>query len=124
MSITFNSNIEDDILIITASGKDDNVDQVVEYGQSIIRLGIESGKSKILCDERNLEDAIGTFDIFEAATIIAEEAPRVARIAIVCSPEFFEDGRFWETVAVNRGLHVRMYIDINLAKTWLIEGTD
>ncbi len=124
MSINFNSKIEDEILIITAAGKDDTVDQVVAYGQSIIQLGIESGTSKVLCDERNLEYAIGTFDIFEAATIIAEQAPRVARIAIVCRPQFLDDGNFWETVAVNRGLHVRMYTDINLAKSWLNEGGD
>lgn len=121
MSITYLSEVKDDILIITANGKDEHAEMVIEYGRSVIQLVIESGVRRVLCDERNIEYNLGIIDTFEAARQVAEHAPKVGRIAIVCRPEFMKTGKFWETVAVNRGLHVRMYTDIELARAWLDE---
>lgn len=122
MSITYESEIKESLLIITASGRDENVQQVIDYGLSIIHLAIENEATHILCDERNLEYALGTFDTYDAAKQIAMYVPRVARVAIVCRPEFLSDGKFWETVAVNRGLQVRIDTDIARCKAWLCEG--
>jgi len=119
MSITYQSKVEDGILIITTTGRDDNVNQVIEYGRSITQLAVNSGVIRILCDERNLEYAIGTLDIFVAAKKIAEEVPKLAYIAIVCQPRFLKDGKFWETVAVNRGLRVHIGTDIRRAEDWI-----
>jgi hypothetical protein len=49
-------------------------------------------------------------------------APKVARIAIVCKPKHIEAGDFWETVAVNRGLQVHLFTDIDDAHSWLINN--
>jgi len=43
---------------------------------------------------------------------------------MVCRPECFTDGRFWETAALNRGLLVRFDTDSDRAKSWLIAATD
>lgn len=118
MSIQFQSEMKDGILVVTASGRDDNVQQVIDYGHSVERVAIESGARCVLCDERNLQYAIDTFD---AARQIAASAPKAARIAIVCRPECLEDGKFWETVAVNRGMQVRMDTDFVRAEAWLRE---
>ena len=121
MAITFQSEIADGLLLITTSGRDENLQQVIDYGCAIIDLAVESGVTLILCDERNLEYALDTFDTFQSAQKIAELAPRLARIAIVCGPQFFKDGKFWETVAVNRALQVRVDTDIERAKAWLVK---
>lgn len=122
MSITFNAEIRAGVLYVTASGRDRNVLEVIEYGQAIIGLAAESGVRYVLCDERKLKYEIKTFDIFEAAKEIVRYAPRASRVAIVCAPEHFKEGKFWETVAVNRGLQVRMDVEIERAKAWLLEG--
>jgi hypothetical protein len=122
MAITFQSEIADGLLLITASGRDENLQQVIDYGSAVINLALETNASFILCDERNLEYALDTFDSFESAQQIAELAPKVIRIAIVCGPKFLEDGKFWETVAVNRALQVRVDTDIDRAKAWLFKS--
>lgn len=119
MTITYQAESSDGLLLVTASGQDDNPEQVIAYGRAVIDLAIRHGAERILCDERQLEYRLGTVDTFRAAETIAAMAPRVARVAIVCSPQDFEDGKFWETVAVNRGLHVRVYTDIDKARRWV-----
>ncbi|NTW54470.1 MAG: hypothetical protein HGB15_06890 [Chlorobaculum sp.] len=121
MAITFHSEIADGLLLITASGRDEDVQQVIDYGSAVIDLAVESGVTLILCDERNLEYALDTFDTFKSAQQIAEIAPKVIRVAIVCGAKFLEDGKFWETVAVNRALQVRVDTDIEQAKAWLVK---
>ena len=123
MAITYQAEMrEDGLLVITAAGRDENLQQVLDYGYSVIELAIEKKAKLILCDERNLEYALGTVDTFQAAQQIAERATKVARVAIVCGPNFLEDGKFWETVAVNRYLVVRVDTDFEKAKEWLLNG--
>ncbi len=122
MAITYISEIKEDMLLITASGRDENVRQVIDYGSAVIDLAVRHGATLVLCDERNLEYALDTFDTFQSAREIADLAPKVARIAIVCGAKFLKDGKFWETVAVNRALQVRVDTDIERAKAWLFEN--
>ena len=119
MAITFQSEMQGGLLLVTASGRDENLQQVIDYGTSVITLAIESGATHVLCDERNLDYALDTLDTFQAAQAIAERAPKVPRVAIVCQPKFLEEGKFWETVAVNRALPVRVDTDIVRARAWL-----
>lgn len=119
MAITFQACIEDDLLIITASGRDEHVQEVIDYGISVIDLAVKKSVKRVLCDERNLEYALNTFDTFRVAEAIAARAPRLVRVAIVCGAAFLQDGKFWETVSVNRGLLVRVDTDIVQATEWL-----
>ena len=120
MAISYQSEMKDGLLCITAAGRDDTMQQVVDYGTAVIDLAIKNEAKMILCDERNLEYDLRTFETFQVAEFIAERAPKVARIAIVCKPAFLVDGKFWETVAVNRFLHVRVDTDIDQVRNWLL----
>jgi hypothetical protein len=120
MAITFEMKVEDDVLFVTARGRDESTEEVLEYGKSLIEKAAEAGVTHVLCDERQLEYALDTMQIFESARQIANMASRVAKVAIVCNPEDVEDGLFWETVAVNRGLLVSMGTDMDRAKAWLL----
>lgn len=124
MAICFGVNYENGVLFITASGRDDNVQQVIDYGSSVIELAVRYGSKYILCDERDLEYTLDTFDNFESARKIAELAPKVVRIAIVCGAKFLDDGKFWETVAVNRALQVRFDTEMERARAWLLRHKD
>lgn len=124
MTISFEAESTDGLLTVTTSGQDDNPEEVIAYGSAVIDLAIRNHASRILCDERNLEYRLGTVDTFRAAEAIAARAPKVARVAIVCKPSDFEDGKFWETVAVNRGLEARFFTDIDKARIWVLKDVD
>ncbi len=122
MTIKYQSEFREKLLIVTASGRDDTLEQVIEYGCSVIALAVESGATRLLCDERGLEYTLDTVDTYKLAKTMAERAPKIIRVAIVCRPEFLVEGKFWETVAANRALLVRVDTDFDRALRWLDEG--
>lgn len=124
MAITYHTEYLDGILLVNASGRDDDLQQVIDYGSSVIDLAMECGAKLILCDETNLEYTLGTFDTFQLAQTIAARSQKIVRVAIVCSPKGLEDGKFWETVALNRFLMVRVDTDKQRARAWLLSGAD
>ena len=119
MGITYEISSTDNLMVVVAAGSDENLEEVQQYGLAIIENAKRLGCVKILCNELNLEYRLNTIDTFQSATFIAEHAPRVARVAIACNPEFIKDARFWETVAVNRGVMVRVFPDLAEATKWL-----
>jgi hypothetical protein len=112
---------ENALLRVKAVGRDDCLKDVTDYGLAIIEAAVAHACARILCDESELEYALGTLDTYASAKFIAEYAPKVARVAIVCGPQQVADADFWEAVAVNRGLCVRFFLDLGKAETWLDE---
>jgi len=119
MAIHYTSKVDGGILFVTASGFDENLEEVQSYGMGIIGLCKESGVTHVLCDERALEYRLGTIDTYQAGKFISEQAPAVARVAIVCNPGFLSDMGFFEDVVVNRGLALHFFRDIDTAREWL-----
>ena len=119
MAIRFSVSVKGDLLTVKAAGVDDSLEDVQGYGKAIVEACHAAGCVRVLCDETDLEYRLGTMDTFESAAFIAEHAPHVARVAIVCGPDQFADASFWETVAVNRGLSVRAFEDVAAAEDWL-----
>jgi hypothetical protein len=119
MGIQFVTGKEGDTLLVRAHGFDENLDQVQQYGMNIIAVAREQGVTQVLCDERELEYRLGTFDTYTAASYISAHAPAVCKVAIVCRPDDIVDAKFWETVAVNRGLTVRIFKELVDAQNWL-----
>lgn len=107
------------LLLVKASGFDESLEEVKQYGLAIVQICKAENYTRVLCDERDLEYRLGTLDTFESAEFLARQAPRLAKIAIVCNEKFTADGHFWETVAVNRGLTVRFFKDMESARQWL-----
>lgn len=124
MAIAYRMTVKDGVLLVHASGRDESEEEVKQYGMAVIEKAVSSGVGRVLCDERALEYAIGTLSSYEAAKFIADAAPGVCRVAIVCSARNAGDGAFWENVAVNRGLNVRVTTDYAMAKAWVEEGPD
>ncbi len=116
--------VEGNVLYVKASGRDESEEEVKQYGMAVLEMALARGVERVLCEETELEYALGTFSIYEAAKFIAEVVPKVCRVAIVCSPRDLQSGAFWETVAVNRGLNVRVTTDLDLARVWIAEGAD
>ena len=121
MAITTDFDFRDGVLYVKVSGEDDSVDDVIGYGQAVIQQALQHNATRILSDETDLVYRIGTFDVFASAKALAENAPRIVRAALVVNPVQIKDARFFETVAINRGLDVRMFTSFEEAKTWLLK---
>ena len=121
MAIQYSMEAEGDLLVVVASGADEDLNDVKAYGVAVIQAAIQTGCRLVLCNELDLEYKLGTVDTFESASYIASYAPHVAKVAIVCNAQCINDALFWETVAVNRGLMVRVFRSVADANVWLKE---
>ena len=119
VAIQFTTTAQDGTLFVKASGYDEDLADVQQYGLALIAECQKQGVTRLLCDERELEYRLNTIDTYDAAAVIAEHAPRVCRVAIVCHPKMLQDALDWETFAVNRGLIVRVFSDLDEARNWL-----
>jgi hypothetical protein len=121
MSIKYSFKVQRDLLRVTASGKDDNLEEVQAYGMAIIEAALTSKCKKVLCDERSLEYSLGIMDTFQCAKFMSENAPTVGKAALVYDLKQINDIKFWETVAVNRGVTIKIFNNIKEAERWLKE---
>ncbi len=119
MSIRFTTKTEGDLLEVVASGFDDSLAEVNAYGGAIVAAAVQAGARRVLCNELELTYKLSTIDLYDSAKFIATTAPHVARIAIVCRPDFAEDIRFWENTVVNQGLAMKGFHDLAQARAWL-----
>jgi hypothetical protein len=119
MAITVNFNCDGGLLRVCASGEDENLEQVKEYGMSIIKAALEFNCTRILCDETELTYNLSQIDTFDSARFISENAPKVGKTAIVCKPNQAKDALFWETVSVNRGITVKVFTSLLEAEEWI-----
>lgn len=119
MSIQYVLKPEEDLLTVKTWGFDENLEEVEQYGLAILNACKEGNYSHVLCDETDLEYRLSTVDTYRSASFLARQAPRLIKAAIVCNVKFVQDAHFWETVAVNRGLTVRVFKDVESARAWL-----
>lgn len=124
MAIQFTIEVDDDLLVVRASGFDGGPSEVEAYGVAVIQAAVVNGTRRVLCVESDLEYRLGTMDTFDVASTIAERAPHVARVAVVCAPEGLSDARFWEDVTRNRGLEAAVFGDEAEARRWLDAGRE
>jgi hypothetical protein len=122
MSINYTFEHNNDLLTLKATGKDINTEQIIEYGMAILGIALANRCYKILLDETDLQYSLGTFETFKSATYISENIPHNVRIAIVCRPENYDSANFRETVAVNRGLTIKVFTMYKNAENWLLDS--
>ena len=122
MAIHYSFFPEEGFLRVKATGRDENLNEVIEYGMAIINKALEINATRILCNEVELEYELSTVSTFTAGKFISEHAPKVAKVAVVCNIRFLPDARFWEDVTHNRGLQTGVFTDIAEAEAWLNES--
>ena len=54
MTISYSFAVENGLMIVTAAGSDDSVQEVMDYGVAIIAAAVASNCTRVLCDERDL----------------------------------------------------------------------
>lgn len=121
MAISYTTRIEGDLLNVEAVGHVETLAEIQGYSLAVIEAARNGSCTRVLCDERELAGTLRTLDAYEAAKFIADQAPSVGRAAVVCGEAALGDRKFWETVAVNRGVALRAFADIDTARAWLFE---
>lgn len=119
MAIKYTIEIQKDLLKVTAKGKDDDMNDAIAYSSAVIQAAIENKSRKVLCDERELEYAISITETYQLAETASKHAINLNKLAIVCDEKSLEDGKFYETVAANRGLIILVTSNFEEALKWL-----
>ncbi len=112
---------EDGYLHATITG-DNTPEDVAAYLGRVREICTEHGLSKVLIEENLLGppfDAVDIYDTVSAATVGV--APAIRQVAFVdTNPEHrFANMKFAETVAVNRGVNVKVFRDVPSAVEWI-----
>jgi hypothetical protein len=119
MAISYEFEIEGDLLKVSTRGKDDHLQDVQSYGMAVLEKALQSECTKIFCDERELEYKLSFVDHYQLAEVASQYGRVLKKIAIVCDQKFVKEGEFFETVAKNRGLSVFLTADYEQALDWL-----
>lgn len=119
MTISYDIQVEGDLLYVTASGSDESLEEVQAYGAAVVEACREHSCRRVLADERALDYRLSTIDTYDLAKYYSKYVPHVIRAAVVCSPGDLEDGSFWEVAVQNRGLLFRVFTDFEQARAWL-----
>ena len=112
---------EDGYLHASVTG-DNTPEDVAAYLGRIREICIEHGLSRVLIEENLVGPrlaAIDIYDIVNAASVGV--APAIRRVAFVDTnaEHRFSNMKFAETVAVNRGVNVKVFRDVPSAVEWI-----
>jgi len=99
----------------------DTIEVSLSYFPKVADMCKQKGFKKALIIEE-LEGDISAADMFT----LTEQLPAILRglkVAFIdLKPNHAKENRFGETVARNRGCNIRVFKDVNEAKTWLTES--
>lgn len=112
---------KDGILHLKAKGVM-NIDLIKQMSSQTISSAAEHGTNKYLVDFREMVPEVSTMNINDLPKILREFGTTPGScMAMVFSPssEKKEDFFFFETVFRNKGLRVRLFMDLNEASQWL-----
>jgi hypothetical protein len=87
---------------------------------------VKSGRSDLLLDMQFTGPSLNTTSIYQVISQRVPDGRNLRKIAYVDSSTDFDPGMpvFAETVAVNRGVNVRLFQSVELAKEWLLRESD
>jgi hypothetical protein len=97
-------------------------ENVTRYLEELCRVCVAGGYSRLLIEERLTGPRLGTIDVFEIAA--GERARAFGVLQAIAYVDLNAEGNrmeFAETVAVNRGVPVRVFSCVADAEKWLLE---
>ncbi len=112
---------EDNYLHIIVTG-DNTPEDVAAYLEQIRRVCTEQGFARVLIEEHLTGPSFETVDIYDVVSAASKGvAPAIRYVAFVdTNPEHdFAEMQFAETVAVNRGVNLKVFRDLPSATEWI-----
>ena len=93
-------------------------ENIRQFCLEVPELARKSGVSKVLLDQRRIPSALNSMERFKYATEFAEYF-RGLQVACVQENPLRDPQHFGETVAVNRGVNLRVFSTLEEAYGWL-----
>ncbi len=117
--------VEQSILIVTGFGKWDLSmgDQAAKNAASFVHTESLEGT---LLDLRDVEEVFTVIDVYRSTSYLLDTFPIGTKHAIVHAAELATDeklgekARFFETVALNRGMPAKVFFNYDDALAWLL----
>ena len=98
-----------------------SLDNVRQYLQEVIQACTDSQSCRVLIEEQLDGPRLNTFDVFKVASQSGDAAGTLKAVAYVDVNAQGDLMKFMETVAVNRGMLVKVFPVVDEAERWLME---
>ena len=117
--LDYKIDVNGDLLNVTTTGYDENVDEAVAYCESLISVCVDNQCRRVLIDESRVTSVLDKVGQYEMVQRLVSQVPHDLTIAFVVNPAHFEETSFGVLVAENRGINVRVFTTIEQASEWL-----
>nr|MBN2278425.1 hypothetical protein [candidate division Zixibacteria bacterium] len=104
---------------------ENTIENVSSYLGEIHKICIRDGCSRVLIEENFEGPGLGTMPIYDIITDIGLQARMTVRkIAFInANPDHdIREMKFAETVAVNRGVNIKVFSNVAEAEEWILSG--
>ena len=124
MAIHFNTEDRGDYLQIRSCGTEEHLEQSIAYNKAMYDAVLESKRTKVLLDERQLTNLEDIFDVYSLAETheALHFARNIEKVAIVGNPKDRSNLEFFEILSRNRGFQVKIFYEPEPAEAWLQES--
>jgi len=119
MALDYKFCIDGKVLQVTTKGFDDSVDEAVSYGEAIIKSCVENQCRQVLMDETEMTASLGEVNQYQMVQRLLDQIPWGMDVAIVVNSKNYRETSFGVMVAENRGVHIRVFTEIESAREWL-----
>ena len=117
--LDYKIDVNGDLLNVTTTGYDENVDDAVAYGESVINVCVENQCRRVLIDESQMTSVLDKVGQYQMVQRLVSLVPYDLAIAFVVNPANFEETSFGVLVAENRGINTRAFTSLEEASEWL-----
>ena len=123
--ITFE--VRDKYLLVVGHGKRDNLLQMTEAADKIVKTAVEFDRYFMLVDYRKLEVDVSNSEAFNIVRGYEQHQPVLRKIVVAAvfdrngNPRGWEFGAFWKEIGEKRGFQIEIFEDIEKAEKWLLK---
>jgi hypothetical protein len=119
MALTFTLKVDGDLLTVDTRGFDENLEEAVAYGQSVIKACVDNQCRYILVNEIEMTAVLDKVSQYEMVQNLVSLVPHDLSIAFVVNEDNYGDTSFGVLVAENRGINIKAFMDTDEAIKWL-----
>jgi len=121
MSITYNTEHKKNYFLVESHGKSDDLNEAGKFANEVSVLCKEQGYNNMLLDETDREYVLAeVLDLYKLANLLKTIDVSNLRVAIICQSIYLDHIRFLETMANNRGMNIKFFLDKDSAEHWLL----
>ena len=122
----FRFEVREKYLFVVGLGKRDNLLQMTEAADRIVKTAKEHDRWLMLVDYRKLEIDVSLSDAFNIVRGYETNQPDLRKITVAAvfdrneNPKGWAFGQFWKEVGDQRGFHIEIFEDMDEAEKWLL----